>query len=283
MHVDSYGLPVQADGDANDQLQRCGMIMAAHCLRNDFYEIEQWEVNCLVALDSGVFEHSPGVYVRHVGGDTNNVSADQLIAALAAHVAAGNIGQISAMFKACIKRFGFAQNVKDGLDAKNHRSKLPDFLFVRGLPLFTRAHWLLYPVSLLSDLLLVLQALAAVGPVFPDGSFLPHKRGPDDVDHNNTILTLAVCSHIRPTPLSWLARKLFGKFCPNNRGTALREKMDMPERLVKVFGPCNDYEVVTCNKFHPVYGSLRHYHRAEAGGNPEIAEMWKPICERYFE
>lgn len=27
-------------------------------------------------------------------------------------------------------------------------------------------------------------------------------------------------------------------------------------------------------------GALRHYHRAESGGNPEIAELWRPIIER---
>ncbi len=267
MNLDKNGLPVQADGDANDQLQRVGMIVVGEELST--YQDAFQKIPTLWALREGL-QPEPGVYTRFFGGATNNVSADQLIAALGAHVAMGNTKQCWLMFKAMAKRLGFAQNYKDGLDG-SARTKLPDFMFLRALPLFARMRWLLYPLALISDALLILAALSSVGPVFKDDSIIPRQRGPDDVDDNNTILTLAVCSARMPTPLSFLARKIYSSLRPWNYGCEGHQSYD------EVGLSCVKYSV-----HHPVYGALRWYHRKESGGNPEIAELWKPICERYF-
>ncbi len=262
MNVDKYGLPVQADGDANDQLQRVGMILVGGILRPDL-EMMPIEDTCFYALnDKEKLQPKPGVYVRYVGGDPANVSADQLISALAAHVATENPKQVWRMFYRMLLRLGFAQNYKDGLSGST-KTKLPDFLLLRALPLIPRGllpRALAYPLACACDVLLVLAACSAVGPVWKDNVLLPSKRGPDDVDDGNTILTLAICAARVPTPLSWLARKIYAKLRPWNYG-------------------CHDE---TWEDHHPVYGALRWYHRAESGGNPEIAELWKPICERYF-
>jgi len=268
MHLDEFGLPVQADGDANDQLQRVGMIATRFALSNEdnfngphIYSV--CHLGLLVLL-----QKRPGIYVRHVDGDPANVSADQLISALCYWIASRNIKQAGLMFLRCIQRLGFAQNYKDGLSSKE-RIKIPDFMLIRALPLFARAHWLLYPVALVADVLLVLMVLSACGPVWRDDRGFT-KRTPDDVDDNNTIMTLAVCAKRMPTPLSWLACRLYGKFRPWNFGC--RETTWSGE-----------VRTIRLNAYHPVYGALRWYHRAESGGNPEIAELWRPICEELFE
>jgi hypothetical protein len=51
-----------------------------------------------------------------------------------------------------------------------------------------------------------------------------------------------------PTPLSWLARKIYLELRPKNLGNYLLAKPD------------------------PVEGALAWYHRAETGGNPELGQ-----------
>lgn len=261
MNLDENGLPVtiNPDGtqDRNDQLQRCGMISTANAL------LGRGSDRTLLAL---YFDCQPqrGTYTRYRTGSPDNVSADQLIAALGAWVSLGNYYQVNLMWRAMWRRFGFAQNNKDGLN-DDARSKIPDFMLLRALPLFGRGlHWF-YPFVLLMDVLLVLLALSAVGPTWKDGGGFK-RRGPDDVDDNNTILTLAVCRARMPTPLSWLAVKLYSKFRPWNYGCIGLDR--------------NGYKHY--NIYKPVYGALRWYHRAENGGNPEIAELWRPIVDKYF-
>jgi hypothetical protein len=195
-----------------------------------------------------------GVYVRFPGANTNNVSADQLISALSCWVIMRRPWHILAMLWRMMMRLGFAQNIRDGLGG-SERKKLPDFMLIRALPLFCRTHWLLYPIAILSDFLLVLAAFAAVGPVWRDDKGFT-RRGPDDVDDNVTILTLAACRKTMPTPLSKLACFIYAKLRPWNYGTK---------------APGGE-----------VVGALSWYHRAESGGNPEIALMWQPVISKLF-
>lgn len=263
MNLDEHGLPRQSYGDVNDQLQRCGMVVAAACI-SDTVRLDQVDLyfNCKRAIEK-TLQPRPGTYVRHVGGNANNVSADQLIGALCGHVALRNTRHVFWMFIRMVCRLGCAQNYKDGLDG-TERVKIPDFMALRASPLFCRGHWFLYPCAMLSDVLLVALALVACGPVWRDDKGFS-KRSPDDVDDNNTIVTLAVCRYRMPTPLSYLASRIYGKLRPWNYG-------------------CRDSQVYfDDNVYHPVYGALRWYHRAENGGNPEIAEMYREICKRYFE
>lgn len=262
MNIDKYGLPVQSDGDANDQLQRVSMIDAIENI--DVTQVSKIPTTWALDAPVGVsLEILPGVYSRYIGGNTNNVSCDQLVAALAAHVVHGRQRKIGRMFLAMCKRFGFAQNYKDGLNDEAE-TKLPDFMLIRALPLFTRASVLLYPVCLITDALLVLSALSACGPVWRDGTGFA-RRAPGDVDDNNTVLTLAACRFKMPTPLSILSCFILAKLRPWNLG------------CVETTG------VLTNNAaYKPVFGALRHYHRAESGGNPEVAEMWRKTCDKWF-
>lgn len=276
MNLDKYGLPVQANGDANDQLQRCGMILTAASLEyGPSHEVDEKSVEYACAKAIGfTLQPKLGWFIRHVGGNTNNVSADQLISALCAQVAMENSKGVWNMFKACIRRFGFAQNYKDGLNGDS-KTKIPDFMLLRALPLYLRVHALWYPLRVFADALLVIQALLACGPVWKDGGGFK-KRDAGDVDDNNTILTLAVCRARMPTALSIIACKIYGKFRPWNYGCMQREIT-----YADIFDPPHLEEEPYA--FHPAYGALRWYHRAESGGNPEAAEMWRNICKRYFE
>lgn len=274
MHLDKYKLPVQVDGDANDQLQRVGMIQTAFVYNSEIktdtdlggITVHNLDIATKHALLNQL-QPRPGIYTRFVGSNTNNVSADQLISALTYWIASGNVKQAAWMFYRMVCRLGFAQNYKDGLNDSSS-TKLPDFMLLRSLSLFSRIHWSLWPIAVVIDLSLMLAALASVGPVWRDEKGFS-KRTPDDVDDNLLILILTVCRAKMPTPLSWLAAKLYTKCRPWNYGCIHSETINgiMTQDL--------DY-------FSPVFGALRRYHRSGSGGNPEIAELWKPIVEKYL-
>jgi hypothetical protein len=272
MFTDQYGLPTQSNGDPNDQLQRVGMYVASVAMQEQplmgtFLRADAWTTSLETLL-----QPASGVYVRYTGASTSNVSADQLIGALCAWVALRDAKQIALMLVRCLSRLGFAQNYKDGLGGpdEDSKTKVPDFMALRALPLFARMHVSLYLVTVLCDFLLICQALAAVGPVWKDGKLIPSKRGPDDVDDNNTTLTLMVCLEVRPTPLSWLAWKLFKRYRPWNLGCA--EQRTDKTGLVYIDN----------NAYHPVIGALKWYHRAEAGGNPEVGEALIQVVRRHL-
>jgi hypothetical protein len=250
MNLDKYGLPVQADGDPNDQLQRVGMIGVGEILTGKSI-IAYRPGSALRALQS-----SPGVYRRWMNGKEDNVSADQLIAALAYWVVAKERMQVFRMFVAMMKRGGFAQNYKDGLDGST-KTKMPDFMLIRALPLFLRIHWCLCPLIFAFDALLVLSALSAIGPVWKDDEGFK-ARSLDDVDDNNTVITLSVCRAVYPSLLGIIGLRIYAKLRPVNFGNTLL-KVD-----------------------NRVQGALEWYHRPGSGGNPEIAELYKPIIERWF-
>lgn len=238
MNLDKNGLPVQANGDANDQLQRVGMIDVAATFEGavprTLYTNEI--AGALYMHSEPSLQPEPGVYIRHVGGQTNNVSADQLIAALCSHLTWEEHADAVIMLARCLGRLGFAQNYRDGLGS--NKLQVPDFMLLRAAPLFARAASWLRPLAYLADLYLFALVI---------GDWVYLKVGKDPVDVNNTLLTLAVCHERMPTPLSRLACWLW-------------------PRLRK-----------------DIYGALARYHRKEAGGNEEIAELFKPIIERIFK
>lgn len=269
MHLDQYGLPQQNDGDVEDQLQRIGMIIVAETLT--LKNLSKLGRTCAFAImKSGRLTAGRGIYKRHSSGDPRNVSADQLISALGALVVLRWREEILDLFVATYRRLGFAQNFRRIHDNSEHW-KIPDFLLIRALPLFARAHWALYPLAVVVDVLLLPLAIGVILPVWRDDKLIPVKRTPDEVDDNNTILTLAVCRARMPTPLSYFAAKLFARIRPWNYGCASETAARGP--------------VETANQFawDPVNGALRWYHRKENGGNPQIAILWHPVVARYLK
>jgi hypothetical protein len=234
MNVDENGLPIQSDGDKNDQLNRLGYIAAVSALTPR----EQYcQVSPSIALwgMSSLLQISPGVFTRYHGGDPNDVSADQLIPVLCGFTAWSYKKNIRRMFISMMKRFGFAQNTVDGLNGDYKTKKLPDFMFFRAMPLFCRASWWTYPLAWIFDLYLFVLAL---------GDYYYLKTDKDPADVNNTFLTISVCALIKPTLWSILAKELWLRLCPN------------------------------------IYERLQRYHRAESGGNPDLAEIALPLLKK---
>ena len=248
MFLDEYSMPMQADGDKNDQAQRVGMIAAGVVLGGNTEPVRD------VAINLDLLECRPGVYTRFVGATPEDVSADQLIGVLGGRLALGQTRAVFRMLGQMLLRFGFAQN-KRRLDGTRN---IPDPMIFRAAPLFMRASWLLYPLALLCDLYLLLLATSPALPVWRDNSFFPVRRREDDVDDNNNVLTLALCKRIKPTPISLLSCWLYAKLRPINLGVTIK-------------GAENN-----------IQGALEWYHRAENFGNPEVAALWKPVVKNIF-
>lgn len=232
MHLDEFGLPMQADRDRNDQLNRVGLILLAKTFTKPevTFAINALHYTCWKAVVSWL-QPKPGVYTRYKGSDPNNVSADQLIPVLCYWVAVGfEKQQIKDMYLAMLSRFGFAQNIYDGLDGKQNKWKVPDLMVFRAMPLFSRGLSNAFGVSrYLWDLYLVAMLI---------WDLLYMKFGKDPCDVNCTLTTFLTCIKVKPTFISvsvWNLWLLYG----------------------------NPYE------------RLKRYHRADALGNPEIAEMYK--------
>jgi hypothetical protein len=229
MNVDDFDLPVtiNPDGseDARDQLNRVGMISCAQYGKPD----ASYHFPLSLMLE---FQPDPGIYTRSIGSNPNNVSADQLIPVLCYWVLSNNKFQASMMFRAMMRRFGFAQNTHDGLSSVD-RKQIPDFMALRAAPLFARWSTLRHLWDLYLYALLI-------------GDWAYLKTNKDPVDINCTLVTFLTCVKINPTPISKSVARLWPKLRPN------------------------------------IYADLCRYHRAESGGNPEIAEMYKQIIEETF-
>lgn len=199
MNLDKYGLPVQSDGDAADQLQRVGMIGVGVAL-GEYLPVV---VPCTKALDL-MLQPRLGRYSRFVGATIDDVTGDQLIPVMAFWVLTSNILSLLRM------KWVLAQNTrKQGeLDVRT----FPDFILLRALPFILRVHILLYPIVYVADLLLVGAALA----------FVLQNRGFDDVDDNNLVITLVTCRARMPTVVSLLAARLYRKLRAYSPEYALR-------------------------------------------------------------
>jgi hypothetical protein len=206
MFTDQYGLPVQSNQDANDQLQRVGMIAVASVLTPMPTSVPVW-----VALEKNL-QPSPGVFSRFTGGQTNDVSADQLISALGAFIANDCAREAWDMLKSMIKRYGFAQNTVDGLGGSQAK-RIPDLMFFRAMPLFCRMSWLTWPFAWIFDLFLVVMVL---------GDYYYKQTDPDPADCIDTVLTLAVCRAKKPTLISWYCCQLTRTFGLNFSGRLTR-------------------------------------------------------------
>lgn len=224
--------------------------------------------------------HQDGIYIRNPDpekwySDPRNFSRDQMVPAMCYHTLMTNsIAKPLAnqarryqarLLKACLKRYMFAQNTyPNWIDVKDYNDKnkkTPDFLNFELWGIFARAfiktRWapLALPFIVLGDTFLIFSALfKCFAPINEDGTLKFRLPGPNDVDDDNMNNTLMITQYVFPTPLSWLARKIYKRFRPQNNGnTQLGEKSS-------------------------IMGALMWYHRND---NPEMAELARPMVERY--
>src|SRR3712207_6194234 len=109
-------LPVTiSDGkpDANDTLQRCAWVIPCSKFASGIPDsMMGLPERCLEAMKT-TLQPEPGIYVRYPGGNPNDVSGDQLIAALAAWVTLKDWRQALRITREILLRAGFAQNTSD--------------------------------------------------------------------------------------------------------------------------------------------------------------------------
>ncbi|MBX3021183.1 MAG: hypothetical protein KF799_05845 [Bdellovibrionales bacterium] len=270
MFVDSYALISQRDGDVGDSLQREGMYAFGKWMRYNR------ETNSIVVVEIperrdskkiiAKFEVEPGVYVRHPdptrwSSEPATTSRDQLLPVIAYCGAYQDYERLGRLFVAVAKRGFFAQNLFKIADPEL-KPKIPDTM-IGTLGLFIRAGgWYtapLYPLLLVTDTGDLISTLLNLIPVHWEESNLRLRwKEPRDVDDNNTVISQLMAVAFKPTPISWLNRQIYAwTRSPNNGNLILGER-------------------------NPVMGALVWYHRTEAGGNPEMAELYRPLVEEYF-
>lgn len=270
MFLDSYAIIAQQDGDGGDSLHREGMYAFGKWLRHDqnagIYWIEDLPTRREPATIMSRFEVRPGIYVRHPDpsrwySNPDTTSRDQVVPVIAYCGAYQDYARLWRLFKATAGRAFFAQNTLRIGDGEVER-KVPDTM-IAFIGLFIRAGgWYtapLYPLLFLTD------AIDLVGTVFntiplhwDESRFQLRWAESRDVDDNNTIIAHLVAARFKPTPLSWLNRMLYAYTRQRNYGNS-------------VLGEEN-----------AVMGALAWYHRLDAGGNPELAELYRPLIEEYF-
>jgi hypothetical protein len=227
IHFDIYNLIVQSDGDGGDTAQRTGMFFYVHGDRLAFE----------AALNR--LEMSPGIYARHPyqeGFRSNpaRFSRDQqrpLVIALGKYRMYDRLKRLTVEH---VKRFGKYQNL--------------DFIGPTNISEYIRAFraQALYPVLYFSDLGLLTDSILNVA-----SSYFNR----DQTDDNNHVLTLLQSQDIMPTPVSWLARKIYKYFRARNFGNTI------------------------LGEDSPIQGALAWYHRSESGGNPLIAESYRELIQ----
>jgi hypothetical protein len=232
MNADENNLIIQADGDGGDTAQREGMYGFAMAL----YGLRQAEFKSVV----NQLEVLPGLYVRHPyqSGDNSKIadfSRDQQRPIVAAIGAYSLSDKLDSMVYSHASRLGKYQN-KDIIGPVNIGEYIRAY---RARPL--------YPVLLLTDTALLIGSI---------GTVIVSRFDPEDVDDNNHIVSLLQAQYFMPTPIGWLARKIYVTFRPQNYGNKiLKEKS-------------------------AVVGAMAWYHRKDTGGNPAIVELYRPLIEK---
>lgn len=264
MHRDEYGLIVQADGDGGDTCQRTGMYWFGRFLNDGkWLESTAWAF----MAEAVKLEVEPGILVRHphqqnfrppetFRSDPRTTSRDQqdpLVVALGALEPTnfgGKKSLLTRIFKKHMSRWYMAFKYQNA-DIANPSTWS---VYIRAF----NAKWA-YPFLFLADL----------GFLF--GSLIVWtQRNPDDTDDLNNIVRLTQAAIVMPTPVSWLARRLYARWRPKTYGSYVGE-YQFNGQIYKYPGESNH-----------VMGALVWYFRPQNFGNPEIAETYRPIIARYF-
>lgn len=270
MFVDAYGFIVQQDGDGGDTLQREGMYAFGKWLRYNQTDNTVVISEAPGRRDSSTIlnqlEIGPGRYIRHPDperwySNPNTTSRDQLVPILAYCAAYKDYPRLWRLFKATATRGMFSQNYRRA--GEGHRDlKVPD-TWLGHLSLFIRAGGYytlpLYPLLMVTDTISLLGTILHQFPLhFEQTAKRFRLKGPGDVDDNNAIIYHLVAAHFKPTPISWAHRQFYALTRSANNGNYL-------------LGESN-----------PVMGALVWYHRKQNRGNPEMAELYRPLIEQYF-
>lgn len=274
MIIDAYAVIVQTDLDGGDTLQREGMYAFGKKLRYDatknavfIEEIDTKRPSAPEIIQK--FEVSPGIYIRHPDpkkwySNPDATSRDQVFPVIAYCAVYEDYPRLWRLFRETAKRGMFAQNFLRIGDGETDR-KIPDPMHLNVAQFIRAGGWWtapLYPLLFVYDTIELFGTIITALPLhLKDDHLIPRWRQPDDVDDNNVVIQHLLAAKYKPTPISWLNRYIYSVTRSENLGNT-------------VYGEKN-----------PVMGALRWYHRNEHGGqgNPEMAELYRPLIEEYFE
>lgn len=238
MYFDDDHLIVQQNGDGGDTAQRMGLYHSFLQMRgmmkvtNDRLPFSTC-LDYMAAIEK--LQAVPGIWRRHPSQwcSVEDFSRDQTVPNIIAMGFCDAEASLKATTKAFAKRgFLFCQN-KDIVSPQLLASFIRSWFW--SISNFAGFLW---PLVFLLDFFLVLDVILRIF-----NKFIDKDNVGDDL---NTTLLVLQAEHSLPTPLSWLARKLYG-FLPLG-----------------------------------VNHSFSHYFRAETGGNPELAEIAKPVIDKYI-
>lgn len=249
-YIDDYGLIVQSDLDGGDSANRVGLYGVA----SEFNPLATKDNFNVMAV---LVEPEPGLGIRHPDPDKwysklKYFSRDQHSALILGGILAGNTELVKRFFHKHLSRFGAYQNFQFNSTDVDGKYKFvtgdiasPEHwgYYIRGLNM-----WYLYPLLPVCDLFMLINSLVIIGKSWYDA---------DDTSNDlNHIAALLMTKKIYPTPVSWLARKVY-KWFRSNAGVN-------NENRLKGFAPQT---------------ALDHYFRVEAKG-PPINELFAPFLEK---
>lgn len=264
MYFDRNNFIVQKDQDGGDTLRVEGSYACALRWRErlkisneEYFKTTYQQYKRTLDL----LQVEPGVFIRHPFDgvewhkDPKETSRDQLTPT----VIAMGLTQLREDLWQYTKRFarrGFLkfQN-KDLAGPQDWASLVRAFWDVDGRSTASYVMLLcLLPVVLLGDLQLLLSVLVRC----------LKARNPDDVGDDWNLLALVLqAQYSLPTPISFIARKLYKWFRPKSFGSGMattEDRRDIP------------YD-------QPIYDALRWYVRPESGGNPEVAWVYRELIQ----
>lgn len=231
MYRDELGLIVQKNGDGGDTLQRTGFFYLPGIIKEQKGAMSCFE-NELSTLWSS---DGPTRHIKQYPNQ-NEVSRDQLTPVVAALGFMKMFDKANYLFYRLIRNWFRYPNMTD-IASPEH---IGIFLRASGENL-----WPMLPFILLGDCFMLLGVIIRC----------IQARNPDDVgDDLNTLVSVVQAQHTFPTPISWLARKLYVKLRPK------------------------PYTRIDETEQGNIYLALKWYFREESGGNPEIAVAWKEVC-----
>ena len=254
MKIDEFGCLITQDGDGADSLR----FTAFHEV---LYRVGGERIVAPILTERmSEYYLGKGYWRRHPDqskwySDPRTASRDQIIAAMRAMALSGKKKELIWSFLRILCRLGFAQNyIQNDYGPK----KLPDFMLfsalectIRGLKLYP-----LYPLLCLLDVGGIINALLiAYAPRWNDTTLRPVPRTTDDVDDENYITYHVHALKQMPTPISWLARRIYARTRPQNDGN------------------------IVLGYLNRVLGARAWYGRRDT---PELTTLFEPIANKYF-
>ena len=240
MYLDEKGLIMQSNGDEGDTLQREGFWYEGRFFNNTYMQAPgmasySTAINLLWSLRGFVRSWKPGTSTPP-WNTPSDCSRDQLVSNIRA-LGYYKMGQP-------------LRSIFDGVIKNISRYPNGDIAFINDYGRFIRSFnlWYLYPLLWVFDIPILLNSIIRIiaGKDFNNVG--------DDINH---IGDLQQAKAMFPTPISFMARKLYKWLRPN---------FARQQGLLSSSGP--QY-------------ALDWYFRKESGANPEFAELWAPIVKGF--